>query len=481
MANVNTFMSRFWNAPINWQFFKHASDYYNQKFHAPDAAPSIGILNKEDTDQPNKRHEGVIAYEHQSTGGPESHNLRYQEPELERGRMKRSIIPPDFEQSTENSRLPLSTSRAEMMTFKREGDTCEKSTLSMTESMIWRLNLIFRSESQIFAYSKRYDELDQADSDLRQIVNNMNRKVENMTTWPALEDELNDLEEAREIKRDLDREMEEVKAMIKSARNEQDLAKTELFAEFKDVLGRYNLLASQPDDEDPSVKYEEVPENEGNFNSHESPSYQQLQCRPRQQEQDVLTTSQAARAAEVLAKNIALNELNRTEDRVAQARTRVDTWADYYAAEYAHFLEGICNGTIDVATTVFDNPMLMDQQDATRDLTQAEKEYEAAQEKVRKLDTRPYNHRDSEPESTNGIDIGYDIELEEEWVARVDRMKIHRWMENKDSDVHPSVVDDDWDVRSVGLSDSISLIAEGLERKMIDRWHVMCEQQSMKV
>ena len=488
MTNINIFIGRFWDIPIIRTMARQTAECYNRTFHPAvitteslNVTRSDSILKDQVGEQPSKRHKSDGHHNHKTMANSKPHDVGYLTNQSESAPAQ-GLASLEFIKPYTKTRPPLTTSRAEIFTFKRGRDAYEESALSIPAPMIWRLNAIFRCESQISAYKKRLSRLDHANCDLMQMVDDMNGKIKAMKDGPALEEELNDLREAYAIKEDLNKELEDLKALVEQEYVNLDLTRTELFAGLKDVLGRYNLLASQPDGVDGSsaTNEEEADMNMEDIQSQRSQSSQPIWSPRPQQQQNIPTASQAAQAAEVLAENIALDELNRTEERLEKVRHRLETWADYYDAEYTHYHDGVREGRIKDGVTVFDNAMLMDHQEATRDLIQAEEEYEAAQEQLRKLDMVPNPQRDHYSESVHGIDAGYDIELEKAWAAGVDRERIHRWMENN-SDVNHTEWVDEWDVRSVGLSDSISLIAEGLERKTIDRWRAMCEQHPIKL
>ena len=40
---------------------------------------------------------------------------------------------------------------------------------------------------------------------------------------------------------------------------------------------------------------------------------------------------------------------------------------------------------------------------------------------------------------------------------------------------------DNWDAKTVGLSDSVSLVAEGKERRRMDQWQTMCELLGLEI
>ena len=78
---------------------------------------------------------------------------------------------------------------------------------------------------------------------------------------------------------------------------------------------------------------------------------------------------------------------------------------------------------------------------------------------------------------------GYTISKEQELVASVPSPTVRRWLDKVPEGVEvgsPSFGDggrsesDEWEAEEVGISDSVSLVAEGRERARIDRWRQAC-------
>ncbi|KAK3636068.1 hypothetical protein LTR22_018915 [Elasticomyces elasticus] len=87
----------------------------------------------------------------------------------------------------------------------------------------------------------------------------------------------------------------------------------------------------------------------------------------------------------------------------------------------------------------------------------------------------------SDVESGFVVDVndGYIISSEDDEEEDVDRAAIEAWMAlvpECDTDEVPEVDIDDWDAKSMGISDSMSMVAEDGERRRIDKWWAMCER-----
>lgn len=74
---------------------------------------------------------------------------------------------------------------------------------------------------------------------------------------------------------------------------------------------------------------------------------------------------------------------------------------------------------------------------------------------------------------------GYRLSQEVQQMASVAEPKIASWLGEVDELVSPSFNDhaesaDDWPTKDVDISDSRSLVAEGSDRKRMDKWRQIC-------
>ncbi|KAI7270357.1 hypothetical protein KC345_g7451 [Hortaea werneckii] len=85
---------------------------------------------------------------------------------------------------------------------------------------------------------------------------------------------------------------------------------------------------------------------------------------------------------------------------------------------------------------------------------------------------------DIESGFVDDVDDGYRISSEAREAASVDKNSIAKWMTDlpkEDFEGTTNVDLDDWDCRSVAISESGSMVAEGSDRRRIDKWRSMCE------
>lgn len=77
------------------------------------------------------------------------------------------------------------------------------------------------------------------------------------------------------------------------------------------------------------------------------------------------------------------------------------------------------------------------------------------------------------------VEDGYRMSMELDLVASAPSPKIKNWVTDIPDLASPSFnerhdVADHWDAKDVDISDSLSLVAEGDDRKRIERWREIC-------
>ncbi|KAK5700416.1 hypothetical protein LTR17_022949 [Elasticomyces elasticus] len=129
-------------------------------------------------------------------------------------------------------------------------------------------------------------------------------------------------------------------------------------------------------------------------------------------------------------------------------------------------------------TTVFHRGQLEQTRLLTRQLIEAENKVAAAKAAAVAAGVQVQGS-DVESGFVDDVDDGYIISSEDDEEEDVDRSAIEAWMElvpECDTDEMPEVDIDDWDAKSMGISDSMSMVAEDGERRRIDKWWAMCER-----
>ncbi|KAI7531113.1 hypothetical protein KC331_g14298 [Hortaea werneckii] len=125
----------------------------------------------------------------------------------------------------------------------------------------------------------------------------------------------------------------------------------------------------------------------------------------------------------------------------------------------------------------FDHGQIQKTRELANRLTEAEDLVEAA-----KIDAVAMGVQipDSDIESgfVDDVDDGYRISSEAREAAGVDKHSIAKWMNEIPEEDFEGMIEadvDEWDCRSVAISESGSMVAEGSDRRRIDKWRSMCE------
>lgn len=137
---------------------------------------------------------------------------------------------------------------------------------------------------------------------------------------------------------------------------------------------------------------------------------------------------------------------------------------------------------IDTATE-FDHFMLLETQQMTRDLIEAEAEYDVSKAAAVKAGIQ-LRYSDLESGFVDDVDDGYRISMERDMVDDCDRERIEDWLMNMEDRECPTrylsvrgfshemiEAGEGSPLKGITFSDSRSLVGEGAERKRIDKWN----------
>lgn len=141
--------------------------------------------------------------------------------------------------------------------------------------------------------------------------------------------------------------------------------------------------------------------------------------------------------------------------------------------------------TADATPDDFDMRWVVRYGELTRNLIDAEAAYAEVKRTACEAGVPlPFEDNETVCEAMDEDDgAGYTISKEQELVASVPSPTVRRWLDKVPEGVEvgsPSFGDgvrsesDEWEAEEVGISDSVSLVAEGRERARIDRWRKAC-------
>lgn len=140
--------------------------------------------------------------------------------------------------------------------------------------------------------------------------------------------------------------------------------------------------------------------------------------------------------------------------------------------------------TTDDSPEAFDVRWVVRYGELTRNLIDAEAAYAPVKRTAFEAGVPlPFVDNETVCEAVEDEGVGYTISKEQEFVASVPSPTVRRWLAKVPEGVEvgsPSFCDegrseaDEWEAEEVGISDSVSLVAEGRERVRIDRWREAC-------
>ncbi len=276
----------------------------------------------------------------------------------------------------------------------------------------------------------------------------------------AIEQEESRLSQANEKRDDLEFDFTNLKHSLEaSMAYSHDL--------FERVLGEANLLAiTEPEPEAvPSALQTPIPISRRNSTALSQSSQSSISSEER---------NRRALCEEVEFKTNALQKL---EYEFYHRRRKYEQEREVWRQEVQ---EGVCQ----VSKSVFDNACLADQSQMTRNLIEAEEARDDAVSRAWKLGVLE-NNSERSSHFIDDVDDGYSLSLETSMKATVDRGFIDEWIngvsESREKPIlQPDSEEDEsgdakWDVRSVGMSESFSIVAESRNQKRIRRWEQTCE------
>lgn len=182
---------------------------------------------------------------------------------------------------------------------------------------------------------------------------------------------------------------------------------------------------------------------------------------------------------EEAAKQEIVERFWQAKDEFHQAYRQFENRELIRAREYQANTEAANHGepTTDDSPEAFDIRWVKRNQELTRAVIDAEAAFTSAKAEMCEAGI------ELPPEDQTSVlydrtDDGYRMSFEQELVASIPSPVVSKWMSAVPSDAaeelrSPAEVDE-WDAEEVGISDSVSLVAEGSERKRIDRWRQLC-------
>lgn len=169
-----------------------------------------------------------------------------------------------------------------------------------------------------------------------------------------------------------------------------------------------------------------------------------------------------------------IEELDLARQLVFELQDRFDHQREWQEQKIVEYRQMEQQGLVDFPESELDLLNVQQRAETTRALIEAEEAFEQARTRARNLGLLQ-NEPDQESGFIDSTDDGSSVcEDLSAHVSSLNSTSVQAWVsrvaEARDEDwVEPDV--DEWDSRSVSMSDSVSVVADGQWRKRIDRWN----------
>jgi hypothetical protein len=318
---------------------------------------------------------------------------------------------------------------------------------------------VFHCDSKLAQYSRKIKEIKLQQQELDGMIAEVHDQLESLVDNQDPAPQLESLHEANEIKDHLQGQLDSWTRKISATQKEAEMPRSMMYQELKEVLAGHNLLEETPEESEPT--------------KHEQPTTPP--AKPK-----TPTASEAEQYAAEDAREEVGEIKTKMEIKLQDAHEKLANWENFYDKEYKEYCALVEEGTADATKTEFDVILFGQQREATRELIEAEEDFETAKQNCRRLGV-VFMDPDQESRSPDDADDGYRVSMEVEMVQHVDRSRIERWMADKEDRPNHSTECDDWDSKTVDLCDSVSVVAEGKEKARINRWQAVCEERRVEV
>lgn len=166
------------------------------------------------------------------------------------------------------------------------------------------------------------------------------------------------------------------------------------------------------------------------------------------------------------------------ENLLQTLQDKFDTRRETYNQEFVDYSQAVEDGNCSLSRSEFDGICLSNLRDLTKALADAERGHEYAKFKARALGLVGNDWEQESDFVDDPDDCDYLESLEAELCGGVDRDFIEAWSAEvsdcEDPDNLEDQDNDEWDAETVDISDSISLVDRGRNRRRIDRWREIC-------
>jgi len=256
---------------------------------------------------------------------------------------------------------------------------------------------------------------------------------------------------------------------------------------FEDAFIHAHLLAQEEQEAEPEIEEMDLMQEYETFCrklDHANDNYSDITVPPLDTNRDHLAVPPPSE--EEQARQEVINALWAAKETLDLARRDFEEREETRAREFQENQDAADRGepTTDATPDDFDMRWVVRYGELTRDLINAEAAYAEVKRVAFEAGVPlPFEDNETVCEAMDEDGVGYTTSKEQELVASVPSPTVRRWLDKVPEGVEvgsPSFGDgarsdaDEWEAEEVGISDSVSLVAEGRERARIDRWRKAC-------
>lgn len=355
---------------------------------------------------------------------------------------------------------PLTSPYLKIFTFP--GDHGEISSgLALTDTLVYQLNVLYQTQQKIRLYTQKIDKLDQDMNEIGDALAEVNNAIEMREPGEQQDVLLDDLQGVENMMKQCQDEREMLETKIQLQNDERQDPMSMMLVGLQRVLGANGLLQEVTPSESEDQDLTGDDNMDEAFNDMPSP-----------------TASEYARRKWHDGRDNALNCWQDCRFTFQDARGKLEEWHGYYADQEKIFDHENSQCGMRMSKTEFDVKLVYERHLATQELTNAEKGLCEAEKHCREL---RIDFHDDENESgfLDQTADGFVSSMAGDQAAKLansDRPRVEKWLAKDTDELLEEVDVDEWEYKSVTISDSISLAATGRYRERIDQWRTMNER-----
>lgn len=346
-------------------------------------------------------------------------------------------------------------------TFEANDGSKDCLALFLNRDMVTNLNDIFSGSHKVERLEEKFENASR-DADLARIfldqsavlLKGMDRPEQMITIKHDMREAERALEKASLQKERLEEDLWTEKHNLAYSRNRSEDMLKKIFSDSQ-LLNETNDMDQEQSDEELS--------NNNAIDNHSAVSS---------------TSEETFLSVDALNRCATLEEIERSRQHLNSLQETFDGREEEYDRDLQEYQEAVDDGSCKLPQSEFDRIYITNIGSLTACLKAAELAHKDALSRARALGVID-NEFEQESDFVDQVDDGYRESHEADMAAGVDRFFIYSWMdttaESEEWDDDPGLDPiDEWEVKSVDISDSISMVAEEPRRTKIDHWRESC-------